>query len=177
MPFDSTATRLTRESQDFYDKGELYRSHRDIILRKSLDFDMCHYIFSKVAVEDRPQVMRLVSFIILTENVYLPDISAFFEISIPRICTTLGGLGLANVMNRHGENLVLLHASLPDFFLDEARSQTYYIDPTEWKTRLCIISLTKFTLNSKGMIVPSFAKHYRAILIIQWRRLGSNNLP
>ena len=94
--------------------------------------------------------MMIVSFVVLAEIVHLPIISSFFNISVPGIRAALGGL--ASVMNFQGDNLVLLHASLPDFLLDKARSHVHYINPTEWKTRLCIISLRKFAAQREGAI-------------------------
>ncbi|KJA24184.1 hypothetical protein HYPSUDRAFT_214655 [Hypholoma sublateritium FD-334 SS-4] len=111
---------------------------------KALD-SMYHYIFSQL--KDLPQAMLLVSFVILAEIVSIPVMSSFFDISIPSIRTTLGGL--ASVINCQEDNLVLLHASLPDFLLDEARSGAYHINPKEWKARLCIISLRRFAAHSK----------------------------
>lgn len=154
-----SATQLIRESQDLADEGEIYRSHRDLIIPswKSLNFDMCHYIFSQV--EDLQQATLYVSFVILAENVSLPAISSFFDTDVTRICTTLGCL--ASVIHCQGNDLVALHPSLPDFLFDEARSQAYHINPTEWTSRLCVISLLKFAVGSKGMLIPSLSAHYR----------------
>ncbi|KJA24186.1 hypothetical protein HYPSUDRAFT_536588 [Hypholoma sublateritium FD-334 SS-4] len=108
---------------------------------------MYHHVFSQL--KDLPQAILLVSFVILAEIVSLVAIAAFFDIPLHRIRTTLGGL--SSVMNCQGNNLVLLHASLPDFLLDKARSGAYYINPTEWKTQLCVISLKKSVATPEGI--------------------------
>lgn len=122
----------------------------------SLD-SMYLYILSQV--KDLQQAILYVTFVVLAEIVSFQVISSFFGIEVPVIRATLGGLASVLIFQR--DDLVLLHASLPDFFFDKMRSGAYHINPMEGKTQLCIISLMKFLSNPQGMIVSSFSMHSR----------------
>ncbi len=54
---------------------------------------------------------------------------------------------LNSVVQCEDEEIHFLHASLPDFLLDRARSQAYYLDISTWTSRLSILSFQCMSLN------------------------------
>ena len=61
---------------------------------------------------------------------------------------------LASVVSYDTDEITFLHASLPDFLLDQSRSQQYYIDKGLWCEKLAIKYLSK---GDGGMLLPSIA--------------------
>lgn len=173
----SDVTKLTLGYQNLSNEGEIYWSHYALITRKSLDLDMCRYVFSKVDEENRPIVMWIVPFIILTESVSLTVIASFFDVSRSKIRTMLSGL--SPFIDFQGDDVVFVHPSLSAFLLNEGRSQTFYVSPIEWKTRLCIISLKTFISDWKGKFVFAFDTNRTINLTVttQRRRVESTNIP
>ena len=55
--------------------------------------------------------------------------------------------------------ITFLHASLPDFLLDHARAQTYYIDKGFWCAQLAVTLLSK-KLSCTSDVPMSVCLHY-----------------
>ncbi len=58
---------------------------------------------------------------------------------------------LASVVSYDTDFITFLHASLPDFLLDQSRSQQYYIDKGLWCEQLAIKYLSK---GKNSMLLP-----------------------
>ncbi len=78
------------------------------------------------------------------------EICYALDITDDDIAVALGDL--TSVLSYDTLAITFLHASLPDFLLDESRSQQYYIDKGLWCEQLAIKYLSKW----KGcMLLPS----------------------
>ena len=53
--------------------------------------------------------------------------------------------GLTSILVYKDDNIRFLHASLPDFLLDQSRSQDYYLEKRFWCTQLSIRYLRKIS--------------------------------
>ena len=77
-------------------------------------------------------------------------IREMFDILDNDIAIALGDL--TSVVSYDEDEITFLHASLPDFLLDESRAQQYYIDKGLWCEQLAIKYLGK---GKGGMLLPS----------------------
>ena len=63
---------------------------------------------------------------------------------------------LSSVLVYKKGRIHFLHASLPDFLLDQTRSQGYYLDRTYWCTRLSIECFSRISpVNTSGVCTTS----------------------
>ncbi len=70
---------------------------------------------------------------------------------------------LTSVLSYEKEKITFLHASLPDFLLDESRSQQYYIDKGFWCEQLAIKYMSK---GKNGMLLPSLTCQNNLIIFL-----------
>lgn len=94
------------------------------------------HIFSQV--RDVEVTSFVLAFLILSGNHDLDDCAEFLGMEIADVYVALASLG--SVIDCKQGNIRLLHASLPDFLLDKARSEEYNIDRAAWCTRLSVRS-------------------------------------
>ncbi|KAF8956885.1 hypothetical protein BDZ97DRAFT_144482 [Flammula alnicola] len=85
------------------------------------------HIFS--CVEDINSTMLVLSYAILGSFKTIPSIELFLSLAIGDIEVALADL--TSIVVIESSSIKFLHASLPDFLLDPARSQKYYIDPPD----------------------------------------------
>lgn len=92
------------------------------------------HIFSQV--QNIELLATLLAYIIIGRSAAIDDLVRFFSMSEADVHIAFADL--PSVIACQDGEIRFLHASLPDFLLDEARSGGYYINPTIWSTRLCI---------------------------------------
>lgn len=97
-----------------------------------LDALYCH-IFSRVP--EIENVKALLALIILGDTTDIQWIAYFFD--VPATDIQIAFAELTSVLTCKAK-VQFLHASLPDFLLDGARSQEYHIDLAVWGTRLSL---------------------------------------
>ena len=78
---------------------------------------------------------------------YICDVVDFTD---DDIAVALGDL--TSVVSYDEDEITFLHASLPDFLLDQSRAQQYYIDKGLWCEQLAIKFLS---METSGMLLPS----------------------
>ncbi len=91
------------------------------------------------------------------------------DITYEDIAVALGDL--TSVISCDSE-ITFLHASLPDFLLDQSRSQQYYIDKGLWCEKFAIHYLTK---GKGGMLLPSLTC-LNSLIIFLCRYFGSQQI-
>lgn len=98
-----------------------------------LDAMYCH-IFSQV--RDLQMVISILAYMIIGNNERMFHIAQFLGFEVVDVIAAMADL--AAVVMCHQPTIRFLHPSLPDFLLDPSRSHEYYIDRTEWSTRLSV---------------------------------------
>ncbi|KJA20306.1 hypothetical protein HYPSUDRAFT_815991 [Hypholoma sublateritium FD-334 SS-4] len=102
------------------------------------------HIFSEV--HDITHVTAILAVVILSKFLYRGHICAMLDIADNDITVALADL--TSVVSDAGVQISFLHASLPDFLLDQSRAQQYYIDKGVWCERFAVKCL------SEGMYIP-----------------------
>ena len=92
------------------------------------------HIFSQV--DDIDRTSFILAWAIFGVDGLYPKVQSFFGMHLDSVRVLLAEL--ASVVAYEDGRVHFLHLSLPDFLLDQARSQEYYLDKKIWCTRLCI---------------------------------------
>ncbi|KJA20320.1 hypothetical protein HYPSUDRAFT_816183 [Hypholoma sublateritium FD-334 SS-4] len=103
-----------------------------------LDALYCH-IFSQV--HDSSHVTAILAAAILSVTPFKPHICDLLDISADDIAVALADL--TSVVSDTRKEISFLHASLPDFLLDQSRAQQYYIDKGVWCEQFAVTYLSK----------------------------------
>jgi hypothetical protein len=87
-------------------------------------------------VEDRETVLLIIGFRLIhpASNMILQDLEHFFLLNTGELEMLFGNLTSVVAISDAHPYIHILHASLGDFLLDEARSQEFYIDPSSIHT-------------------------------------------
>lgn len=104
------------------------------------------YIFSQV--QDIDQTSLILAWAIFGRDGLYPTLPVFFGMCSDSVQVLLGDIS-SIVVYKRGE-IHFLHLSLPDFLLDQTRSQGYYLDKQVWCTRL---SIHCFRRISAGLLI------------------------
>ncbi len=119
------------------------RSHGRLTPFAQLDA-LYRHIFS--LVEDIPKATSILAWSILSKQRNLRVCAEFFAMREADIYVLFASL--KSVVDLNDDKIQFFHASLPDFLLDQNRSQEYYIDHFHWST---LFSIRAFRLlASKG---------------------------
>lgn len=92
------------------------------------------HIFSNI--QDLLATTKILAYVIRGRISIISQTARFFN--IPDASVHVGLSDLASVISCERDHIRFLHASLPDFLLDEARSQSYYIKCAALSTQLSI---------------------------------------
>ncbi|KAF9479883.1 hypothetical protein BDN70DRAFT_662104 [Pholiota conissans] len=88
------------------------------------------HIFSSISNIDI--TLSILAYSILMRHTDIATITKFFDMPIGTV--EAGLVDLSSVIACKGGYVIYLHASLPDFLLDESRSQQFYVSPSQWHT-------------------------------------------
>ena len=92
------------------------------------------HIFSNM--QDLFATTKILAYVVMGHVSLISQTARFFNIPVANVHVELSDL--ASVISCERDNIRFLHASLPDFLLDEARSQNYHINCAYWSTQLSI---------------------------------------
>lgn len=131
-------------------------------------------------VHDITRVTAILAVVVLSGLPYRYHLCEMLDIIDDDIDVALGDLTSIISNNRLGSrrrktpfsgdddaDIRFLHASLPDFLLDQSRSQQYFIDKGLWCAQLAVSYLNKKLV---GMLVPWFTSLNDLILYIYMQR-------
>ncbi|KJA16850.1 hypothetical protein HYPSUDRAFT_46998 [Hypholoma sublateritium FD-334 SS-4] len=111
------------------------------------------HIFSQV--HDH-RAISILAVVILSDFPYIKHICEMLDITSNDIHVALADLTsvISYIGARDGTAITFLHASLPDFLLDESRAQQFYIDKGLWHAQFALIFLRKRLSSGPKNLIP-----------------------